>query len=209
MSAIYYSNSPGRSSTRLIFLGSIYAVLGLAALAFTGATTLFAVMTLGVILVCTGVAEIAYGIAGRSRGQLWPHMAFGCLALICGGLVMLNPLENTLGLTLIVGFLLLASGLAKIVGASVERAHGWGWYLTNGVVSLGLGLMILGTFPNSALWTIGTFVGVDLLIAGGALIGLGTSARRLKQELVGEAHSTLNPEPQFREQRPEEQAPLH
>ncbi len=209
MKAIYYSDSPGRSSSRIIMLGSIYVLLGLAALFFTTATTFFAVMTLGVLLVCVGIAEIVYGIQGRKRGQLWPHLAFGCLGLICGGLIMVNPIENTLGLTLIVGFLLVAGGLAKVIGAFAERSHGWGWYAANGVISVLLGGLILATFPASTFWTIGTFVGVDLLASGFMLIGLGTTAKRAKKELVGEMYSTLNPEPNLHERRSEENPLIH
>jgi len=208
MSAIYFTDRPGRSSSRIIWLGSVYAVLGILALIFASATTLAAVMTLGVLLLCAGVAEIIYGIQGRKRGQLWPHLAFGCLALICGGLVLLNPIENTLGFTLIVGFLLIASGLAKLVGAVVERSVGWGWYAVNGVISIFLGGLILRTFPVSAFWTIGTFVGVDLIVAGATLIGLGSYAKRAKKEFVGEVYSTLHPNPS-QENRKEQQPPLH
>ncbi len=208
MNAIFYSDSPGRGSSRIIFLGSVYVLLGILALAFASATTLAAIITLGVVLLFAGVAEIIYGIQGRKRGQLWPHLAFGCLALICGGLVLANPIENTLGFTLIAGFLLIASGLAKTIGALVERSAGWGWFCTNGIISIILGAMILRSFPVSAFWTIGVFVGVDLMVAGATLIGLGVSAKRTKRELVGQMYSTLNPEPENREIHRED-PPLH
>lgn len=199
MNALYYADSPRSGSSRIIFLGSVYVILGILALAFASATTLAAIVTLGVVLLCAGVAEVIYGIQGRNRGQLWPHLAFGCLALICGGLVLANPVENTLGFTLIAGFLLIASGLAKTIGAVAERSSGWGWFAANGIISIILGGMILRAFPVSAFWTIGVFVGVDLLVAGATLIGLGVSAKRAKRELVGQMYSTLNPEPENRE----------
>jgi uncharacterized membrane protein HdeD (DUF308 family) len=208
MNAIYYADSPQRGSSRIIFLGCVYVLLGVLALAFASATTLAAVVTLGVVLLVAGVAEIIYAIQGRKKGQLWPHLAFGCLALICGGLILANPIENTLGFTLIAGFLLIASGLAKTIGAFTERSSGWGWYAANGIISIILGAMVLRAFPVSAFWTIGVFVGVDLLVAGATLVGLGTSAKRAKRELVGQMYSTLNPEPENRETHREDR-PLH
>lgn len=212
MSAIYYGDTPGKSSSRILILGCIYLLLGILALSFATATTLAAVLTLGVILVCVGIAEIVYAINGRKRGQLWPHMAFGCLALICGVLITLNPIENAFGFTLIAGFLLVASGLAKLIGSVVERSAGWGWYATNGVVSIALGILILMAYPVSALWTIGVFVGVDLIFAGVSLMGLGAWAKRNKKELVGEVYSTLHPFPSEGprpESRSEEHPPVH
>lgn len=208
MNAIYYSDNGRRSSSTIIFLGSIYVLLGILALAFASATTLAAVVALGVVLLCAGVAEIIYGIQGRHRGQLWPHLAFGCLALICGALVLANPIENSLGFTLIAGFLLIANGLAKTIGAFAERASGWGWFATNGIISIILGGMVLRAFPVSAFWTIGVFVGVDLLVAGATFIGLGVQAKRAQRELVGQAYSTLNPEPENRDVH-HEGRPLH
>lgn len=207
MNAIYFSDAAGKRSSRIIFLGSLYALVGILALVFASATTLFAVATLGVLLLCVGIAEIVYAIRGRANGQLWPHLAFGCLALICGGLIFINPIENTLGLTLIVSFFLIAAGLAKVVGAVAERASGWGWFAANGVISIILGAIIIGTFPYSATWTIGTFVGIDLIAGGALLIGLGASAKRIKRELTGETFSTLNPEE--KERRTDEHAPMH
>lgn len=208
MNAIYYTDRRRSGSTRIIMLGSVYVLLGVLALIFASAATLAAIVSLGLVLLCAGVAEIIYGVQGRHRGQLWPHLAFGCLALICGGLVLANPVENTLGFTLIAGFLLIASGLAKTIGAFAERSSGWGWFATNGIISIVLGGMILRAFPVSAFWTIGVFVGVDLLVAGATLVGLGVSAKRAKRELVGQMYSTLNPEPENRDTQREDH-PLH
>lgn len=172
-----------RISTQLIFLGSVYLILGATALAFASAATLASVMVLGVVLFCVGIAQIVYGIQGRKDGQLWPHLGLGCLALVCAALIARNPIENTLGLTLAVSFLLIASGLTKFIGAVTERSLGWGWFAGSGLISLLLGGLILATFPVSAFWTIGTLVGVDLVAAGIATMGLGISIKEVREDL--------------------------
>ncbi|WP_374029155.1 HdeD family acid-resistance protein [Bdellovibrio bacteriovorus] len=158
---------------------------------FASASTLASVMTLGAVLFVAGIAQIVYGIQGRKTGQLWPHVALGCLALACSVLIFVNPVANTMGLTLMIGFLLLASGCAKVIGAFVERSSGWGYYALNGAISILLAAMILYTFPASALWTIGTFVGVDLILGGATLIGLGSAMRKMGQDLVSAVNSLL------------------
>jgi uncharacterized membrane protein HdeD (DUF308 family) len=209
MTANYFDDKPGTGASRVIFLGSVYLLLGILALAFATATTISAVVTLGIILISAGLAEIVYSLQGRKRGQLWPHLAFGCLALICGVLVLMNPVENALGFTLIAGFLLIASGLSKVIGSVAERSSGWPWFAANGVISIIIGGYVLSDYPVSALWTIGFFVGLDLVVAGVVLIGLGLSARKAKQELVGQVYTTLNPEPGSREETGREERPLH
>lgn len=74
MNAIYFKDKSGMGSSRVILLGSIYLLLGIFALAFASATTLAAIITLGLVLMFVGIAEIVYGLQGRKRGQLWPHV---------------------------------------------------------------------------------------------------------------------------------------
>ncbi|MBO9667741.1 MAG: DUF308 domain-containing protein, partial [Bdellovibrio sp.] len=122
---------------------------------------------------------------------MWPHVGLGALALVCSILIFRNPLANTLGLTLVVGFLLLASGIAKLIGSFVERSTGWGYYAVNGALAILLGGYILYTFPVSAFWTIGTFVAVDLLFSGFSMIGLGYAIRKARKELTKDMQSLL------------------
>ncbi|AHI05116.1 hypothetical protein BDW_03040 [Bdellovibrio bacteriovorus W] len=172
-----------RTSNVSIFLGAAYLILGIIALMFAGATTLASVLVLAAVFLVAGVVEIVYAIQGRKEGALWPHLGLGALALVCSFLIFRNPIENTMGLTLIISFLLIAAGLTRVIGSSVERPVGWGWLATSGVISIILGGMILFTFPASAIWTIGTFVGVDLIATGATLIGLGTSIKRFQKNL--------------------------
>lgn len=172
-----------RTSNVSIFLGSAYLILGVVALIFAGAATVASVLVLALVFLVAGIAEIIYAIQGRKEGSLWPHLGLGALALVCSGLIFRNPIENTMGLTLIISFLLIAAGLTRVIGSSVERPVGWGWLATSGVISIILGGLILYTFPASAIWTIGTFVGVDLLATGATLIGLGTSIKRYQKNL--------------------------
>ncbi|HEY8271994.1 MAG TPA: hypothetical protein VIG33_13975 [Pseudobdellovibrionaceae bacterium] len=82
-------------------------------------------------------------------------------------------------------------------------------YATNGVLSVILGGLILRSFPISAFWTIGVFVGIDLLVSGASLIGLGVTAKKARKELVGQVYSTLHPEPGSRTELDREEHPLH
>lgn len=184
-----------KKSTRLIILGSIYLVLGALALIFTPASTLFAVMALAAILFVAGISQIVYGIQGRKHGQMWSHLTLGVLGVVCAILIARNPIANTLGLTLIVGFLLLASGIAKVIGSFVEGSTGWGYYAFNGIVSVLLASIILYTFPASAFWTIGTFVGVDLVFGGLSIIGLGFALRNEHKELLRDMKTVKSMQP--------------
>jgi uncharacterized membrane protein HdeD (DUF308 family) len=48
----------------------------------------------------------------------------------------------------------------------------------NGVVTLILGIMVLNRFPFSAIWLIGLYVGISLLMTGISLLSAALSVRR-------------------------------
>ena len=50
--------------------------------------------------------------------------------------------------------------------------------VVSGVITLLLGLIILAHWPVSSLWTLGIFLGVDLVFAGASWIGIGIGLRQ-------------------------------
>ena len=79
---------------------------------------------------------------------------------------------------MILAVLLLAGGAGRIVTAVIARFPHWGMSVVSGLVSVLLGGMIWAEWPESALWVIGTFIGIELIFRGASWIGLGLSARR-------------------------------
>jgi uncharacterized membrane protein HdeD (DUF308 family) len=53
----------------------------------------------------------------------------------------------------------------------------WGWVVASGVITLLLGIIILAHWPVSAVYTLGIFLGVDLVFAGASWIALGLGFR--------------------------------
>jgi uncharacterized membrane protein HdeD (DUF308 family) len=53
----------------------------------------------------------------------------------------------------------------------------WPWVLLNGVVNLILGVLIWRKWPESSLWVIGLFLGIDLLFHGWSCVILALTAR--------------------------------
>jgi uncharacterized membrane protein HdeD (DUF308 family) len=49
----------------------------------------------------------------------------------------------------------------------------------NGIVTLILGIMVLTRFPSSAIWLIGLYVGISLLLSGISLLAAALVARRV------------------------------
>jgi uncharacterized membrane protein HdeD (DUF308 family) len=63
------------------------------------------------------------------------------------------------------------------LGFSMRAGSPWVWIVISGLITLVLGVIILAHWPVSSLWTLGIFLGVDLVFAGATWIGLGLGLR--------------------------------
>ena len=82
-------------------------------------------------------------------------------------------------LTKIISIFLILGGLFRIVVALIQRFTGWGWVLFNGVVTLFLGILVYKQWPESALWFIGLYLGIDIIVNGWSYIMLALALRQL------------------------------
>ena len=82
-------------------------------------------------------------------------------------------------LTLILAVAFLVGGSVRIVVVLTERFSAWPWVLLNGVVTLLLGILIWRQWPESSLWVIGLFVGIDLIFNGWSWVMLALAVRAI------------------------------
>ena len=172
----------------IVALGVIYVIAGFIALGSVMMATVASVFLVGIMMIVAGIAEIinAFQLKGWGKFLIWALL--GVFYIIAGFVTFENPLLAAAVLTLILGAALVASGLVRIFLAfSVKRERPWIWLLLSSLVTLLLGLLILAHWPVSSVYVLGIFLGVDLVMAGAAWIGLGIALRR------GGAHSTARP----------------
>ena len=107
---------------------------------------------------------------------LW--LILGILYIVAGFVAFENPLLTAVWLTLFLGAALVASGILRIFLAfNMQHGSPWMWVAVSGVITLVLGLIILAHWPVSAVYTLGIFLGVDLVFAGASWIGIGMALR--------------------------------
>jgi uncharacterized membrane protein HdeD (DUF308 family) len=103
------------------------------------------------------------------------------LALVVGVLLLAQPVEGTLTLTIVVGAYFLAEGVTTIMYALEHRrelSERWSWLLIAGIVDIVIAGLIITGLPGSALWAIGLLVGINLVFGGATLIGMALAARQ-------------------------------
>jgi uncharacterized membrane protein HdeD (DUF308 family) len=163
----------------IVALGVVYLVTGFIALGSILVATVASVFMVGIMMIVAGVAEIINAYQLKSWGKFLIWALLGLLYIVAGFVTFENPLFAAAVLTLILGGALVASGLVRIFLAfSVSRESPWVWLLISSIVTMLLGMLILAQWPFSSVYVLGLFLGVDLVMAGAAWIGLGFALRR-------------------------------
>ena len=159
--------------------GIFLIVGGFVALTYPAATTMISVELFGVLFLFAAAGQAVAVFRSPGWGGTLGALLCGILYLF-GGIVLLErPLLGAAGYTLFLAMLFLAIGAVRVATAIAHRFSGWGWAAVSGGISVLLGLLIWRDYPESALWVIGTFVGIDLLFAGWSWVMVGLAARQL------------------------------
>lgn len=148
-----------------VILGILTAVAGFVVLGHVALASLVSILFTGWMLLVSGVLMVIAGIVGwKQPAQRW-NIAGGAILAILGLGFVRNPGAGLLVLTLLAGSLLLVGGVIRIVAAFQPRAPRT-ILLVNGLITLVFGVMVVNQLPTSALWLLGTILGVQLVLDG-------------------------------------------
>jgi len=161
--------------------GILLVILGLAAMIVPPLASLAVTIFLGWMFLISGVAGLALTIWARAMPGFWWSLVSAVLALVAGVLLLAQPVEGTLTLTIVVGAYFLAEGVTTIMYALEHRrelSERWSWLLFAGLLDILISAMIITGLPGSAEWAVGLLAGINLLFGGAALIGMALAARK-------------------------------
>lgn len=148
-----------------IALGILSVLAGIFALGHVALAGAISVLVLGWTILLGGVVLAISAIVGwKEPGRRW-DLVFSALLVLLGLGFVRNPGVGLLTLTLLAGSLLLVGGIVRIVAAFQPGAPR-GLSLLSGAVTLLLGFMVLNQWPVSALWFLGTVLGIELILDG-------------------------------------------
>jgi uncharacterized membrane protein HdeD (DUF308 family) len=163
----------------IVALGVAFVIAGLVALGSVVMATVASVFIVGVMMMIAGVAEVINAFQFKTWGRFLLWVLLGVLYIVAGFVTLENPLLAAAMLTLVLGVILVASGIMRIVLAlGMRKEKPWIWIALSGVITLLLGLLILAHWPVSGLYILGIFLGIDLLFAGAGWIAVGMGLRR-------------------------------
>ncbi len=162
-----------------IFAGVLIVALGVFLVAYPFLTAAVTVLTLGVILLAAGIVEIVLALRFRSAGDFFLKLFSSIIYGLTGFMLITRPLIGVAVLTLLVGSMFLVQGvILAVLAFRVGERRSRGWLLLDAAITLILSFMILGQWPASSIWAVGTLVGIAVIIRGVTRIATASALRR-------------------------------
>jgi uncharacterized membrane protein HdeD (DUF308 family) len=166
-----------------VVIGLVSIAGGILALANPFVASMAATTIAAWVFIFVGILEIVAAFGAEGALAKVGNVLLGALAVFLGISILQHPLAGMVALTTLVGILILAAGIFKMVIAfSLEDRRFFWLILLSGLISVVLAVMIFGNFPQSAAVILGLLLGIDLISNGVSLIAMGfalNKARRL------------------------------
>lgn len=156
----------------LMIIAGVLAIMqpAVAALAFN--------LLLGWLLVFGGIFEIASAIHERGKDGFGLKLLLGILTLVLGVFLLVQPAAGIASIALMIGALVFAHGVSSVMLAfKLKPRTGWGWVLTDGILSIVIAILIAMGWPESSYRFLGILVGIAMMYGGVWRIVLGRALR--------------------------------
>jgi uncharacterized membrane protein HdeD (DUF308 family) len=162
-----------------VALGLVSIAAGLFALVETDLFAIFSVIFIGASMLVSGIFQIIHSFATKGWGQFALNLSLGILYTVGGWLIMQEPIEGSVIITLFLSIALTVGGVLRAVIAFRHREVRYWWLMAiGGLISVALGVLLYSMLPWASLWVLGTLIGIELLIQGMTWLQFGLGLRR-------------------------------
>ncbi len=162
-----------------VALGIGLILAGLFALADVVAFTLISVIFIGASFLVGGIFQVIHAFMTKGWGAFTLNLFIGVVTIAGGFLIMNEPVQGSVVITLFLAASLIVGGILRIVILLRHREVQYWWLmLIGGLISIALGVMLYASLPWSGLWLLGTLVGIELIVQGVTWLQFGLALRR-------------------------------
>ncbi len=170
----------GKSLRWLIGLSIALVILGILAIFAPTLASTFFTSAMGWLALMSGLVMVTKSFRSRPVKGLWLNLIIGVAYGITGVYILTHGNQALLVLTLAFGILFIAEGAFTIMMGFTNRSgRSMSWLvILNGIITMILGILVLNSWPFSAPWLIGLYVGISLVFSGTALLAATLAVRR-------------------------------
>lgn len=173
----------GRKWSWFVALGVGELILGGVASANLMAANFASVLVIGAAMVVAGIFQILHAVTVHGLRGIIFWLLGGIVYAGAGAIVLYDPLFASLTLSLTIGVFLAVVGVMRVwAGFHARPMAGWRWIVAAGMLTFGVGIVIVALWPSIGLWLLGAVLTVDLIFQGWGLIafGLGLKGRAFR-----------------------------
>ena len=152
-----------------VFQGIVMLILGCLAVAEPVIASVAVDIYIGWLFLFGGVLGLVAMFSARDASAFFWMLLTAALSLAVGIMLIWKPAEGTVSLTVVLTAFFIAEGAFQIAASLSYRdimPGSWGWLLASGISDLVLAGFIIYFWPESASWTLGLIVGINLITTG-------------------------------------------
>ena len=169
-----------KASGWYIAFGVLLLLGGIAAVARPLHAGLAVAFVVGWVLIINGIMAGAHALLARGAGGFVWRVLMSLLYIIGGIIVLRNPVEGLVALTIVLGVVLFVGGVSKLLLAmALTGIPGVGLLIVSGIVSIVLAILIWMKLPEASELMVGMLIGLDFIMSGVSLLVFGTGTRKL------------------------------
>ncbi len=160
--------------------GTLTLVLGILAVILPLGASLAFETRIGTVFAVAGLIQAVHSFWSRRWGGFYFESLGGVLYLLVGIMLLGNPGAGVRMVTLLLALLLIMQGMIQFsLSSELQSQLSKGWMFASGVAAVGLGVLTWTQWPSGALWLVGLFVGIHLLLRGWSIIIMALTGRLL------------------------------
>src|SRR4051812_35974421 len=148
-----------------VVLGGILLVGGLVILGDAALATKVSIMLIGWLLLVLGLLGLVVAVFQIGKSGFWAVSLTGGLLTVLGLFFLRNTHAAAVTLTLIAGVTFLASGLMRLMMSGQDPAYRIPLVI-GGIVSTGLGLIVLLNLFDASYVLVGVLLGIQVAVDG-------------------------------------------
>lgn len=176
-----------QSWQKLLALGILMLILGIVGMSMSFALTISSVVLFGAFLLVSGCIQLAHALFAKEV-QAWQgkamHTLVAVLYIIGGLLTVFNPIAGSFALTAMLAGVFVAVGAYRAYVAAERRKQGkrWETLAIVAVADILIATIIMLGMPWTALWVLGLFIALELIMNGALLIAVALAKRKQEQQ---------------------------
>ncbi|WP_194273830.1 MULTISPECIES: HdeD family acid-resistance protein [Rhizobium] len=141
-------------------------------------STLASIIYIAAMMLAGGVMQVLHGFLSHGWKRRAIYVLGGILYAVASAFIISDPVLSAVGISFVIGVLLVATGVLRSLAGLRDRSRtGWGWLVASGILTLGVGVVILATWPAVGLGLLGAMLTVDLIFQGWSYVAFGLALR--------------------------------